>query len=352
MKKKIKSQNNFTSTSSQIATAHPSELRQDLVSGDWVVIATGRAKRPDLFKQSRQKVVVPKSKCPFEDLRKAGNAEPLLIYKKKNSRDWFVQVVPNKYPAFFYGACPDIEKIGPFERMDGIGFHEVFVTRDHERHIPKLSPEEVELLVRAYQERYAAIKNDPCVRYILIFHNYGAEAGASVPHPHSQLVALPVVPPDVANSIRGSKEYWRKHRRCVHCEMLAWELKEKSRIIAMNRDFVALCPFASRRAFEVRIFPKKHEPSFEFMSQKSRMEFGKILKESLQRLYKGLDDPAYNFFIHTAPSALGDPRHYHWHVEILPITSAWGGVEFGTGIEISTITPESAAEYLLDIRLK
>jgi UDPglucose--hexose-1-phosphate uridylyltransferase len=275
-----------------------------------------------------------------------------LIYRKAGQKDWFLQVVPNKYPAFFYGQCPEIEKVGPYQRLDGVGFHEIFVTHDHSRHITQMSVGEVELILRAYQERYNAIKNDGCVQYILIFHNYGEEAGASVSHPHSQMIGLPVVPPDVANSLRGSKEYWKKHHTCVHCEMIEWEIKKKERIVAINKDFVAFCPFASRRAFEVRVFPREHHAHFDHISDRCRMAFAQVLREALRKLYVGLNDVPYNFFIHTAPTAAHKEHaaeHYHWHLEILPITSEWGGVEFGTGIEISTITPESAAKYLREI---
>lgn len=324
-----------------------SELRQDIVSGDWVVIATGRARRPQFFRdKERVQFSLPKSKCPFENIKQSGNPEPILIYKAPSGKDWFVQVVPNKFPAFSYGKCPRVQKQGPYQWMEGVGFHEVIITRDHVRPMALFSDSEVELVVKAYQERYLALKNDPCNAYILIFQNHGFEAGASIPHPHSQLVGMPVIPPDVINSLAGSRRYFHSHKQCVHCAMIQWELKLKRRIIVENNYAVAFCPFASRKAFEIRIAPKKHSSHFETISDSERKAFAYVLRKSLYALHKGLNDPAYNFFIHTTPTKQRDHHHYHWHLEVLPVTSVWGGVEFGTGIEISSITPESAAAYL------
>lgn len=324
----------------------PSQLRQDLVSGDWIVIATGRARRPHFFRRQRVRFTLPKNRCPFDNLKRAGNPEPIGIYKAPHGRDWFVQVLPNKFPAFSYGPCPLIQKVGPYAWQEGVGFHEVIVTKDHDLQMAEFSNEEVEIVLRAYQERYLSIKNDPCVAYVLIFHNHGFEAGATIPHPHSQLVGIPVIPPDVMNSLTGSHRYFQKNKRCVHCVMIQWELKFKKRIIAENEYAVAFCPFASRKAFEIRVFPKKHQHHLELITDKERMAFAQVLRQALNRLFKGLNDPAYNFFIHTTPTRQRDSGHYHWHLEILPVTSVWGGVELGTGIEISTITPEAAAAYL------
>ena len=324
-----------------------SELRQDLVSQDWVVIAIGRARRPHFYRSHQREVfTLPKNKCPFDNLKKSGNAEPVAIYKTPTGKDWFVQVVPNKFPAFSYGPCQKTQKSGPYQWQEGVGFHEVILTKDHTRLMSEFSDEEIELVLRAYQERYLSIKNDPCLAYVLIFQNHGFEAGASVPHPHSQLVGIPVVPPDVINSLHSSERYFRKHRKCVHCTIINWELKFKKRIVAKNDYAVAYCPFASRKAFEITVSPIRHQPNFELIGKKERFAFAQVLRKALRSLLKGLKDPAYNFYIHTTPVKHKDKHYYHWHLEILPATSVWGGVEFGTGIEISTITPEEAAKHL------
>ena len=329
-----------------------SELRQDLVSGDWVVIATGRAKRPDEFlKRKRVPFNQLKASCPFEKL----HADALSLYSLDGARqkeNWWVEVIPNKYPAFSKGICSVFHHRGPYQWTDGVGFHEVVITRDHVRSIGEMSDEEVELLARSYQDRYVALKDDECVEYISIFHNHGRQSGATLSHPHSQIIAIPVIPPDLGRSLRGSVEYFHGHKACIHCFELRYELRAKERIIYANDHFLVLAPYASKTAFEMRIFPKRHGPHFELMSPQERLSFANALRVSLGKLFKGLKNPDYNFFLHTAPTADSQEfEHYHWHLEILPKTAIWAGFEIGTGIEISTIAPESAAEFLKKIKV-
>lgn len=324
-----------------------SELRQDLVSGDWVVIATGRAKRPhDFLKQKREPFGQPLQRCPFERL----NAQALSVYSR--DEEWWVEVIPNKYPAFGKGVCALFHKAGPYQWGDGVGFHEVVITRDHKRSIAEMSDEETELIIKAYQDRYLALKEDECVEYVSIFHNHGKLSGATISHPHSQIIAIPVIPPDVGRSLKGSSEYFHKNKACVHCAIVHYEMRAKERILYENDHFVALCPYASKTAFEVRIFPKRHSPHFETMVPKETISLANALRVALAKLFRGLKNPDYNFFLHTAPVADSQEfHHYHWHFEILPKTAIWAGFEIGTGIEISTIAPETAAGFLRKIKV-
>lgn len=330
-----------------------SELRQDVVSGDWVVIATGRGRRPnDFYVQKRLKFRQPKRICPFEKLQE----NVITAYPHPGAEDshknWWVQVIPNKYPAFGRGICAVFHNVGPYQWTEGVGFHEVVVTRDHDRPMGRMSDGEVEIVIRAYQERYLALRNEGCVEYISIFHNHGREAGATIYHPHSQIIAIPVTPPDFGRSLRGSASYFHGNKACIHCIMLGYELKAKKRIVYENDYFAVIAPFASKTAFEIRIFPKKHNPRFELISPHQRRLLANALRVSLAKLYVGLKNPDYNFFIHTAPTANSeDFHHYHWHLEIIPKTAIWAGFEIGTGIEISTIAPESAAEFLKNIKI-
>lgn len=330
-----------------------SELRQDIVSQDWVVIATGRAKRPgDFLKQKKQPFRQPQKACPFEIL----HADSLVVYSLggvQNKKNWAVQVIPNKYPAFGKGVCALSHRVGPYQWVDGVGAHEVVVTQGHDRSFALMSDEEVELVIRAYQDRFLILKNDDCVEYISIFHNEGRQAGATISHPHSQIVALPVVPPDIARSIRGSVDYYHENRECVHCRVVRYERREKTRILYENEFFVVLAPYASKSAFELRIFPKKHYSHFETISVKERFMCANALRVALAKLHHGLKSPDYNFFIHTSPT--NDHKtfhHYHWHLEIVPKTGIWAGFEIGTGIEISTIAPEDAAQFLRKIKIR
>ena len=339
-----------------------SELRQDIVTGDWAVVATGRARRPNEFAKDRRKgKPQPKQTCPFESVLPGA----LVVYDRKGEhyqvtakdrdyleKNWWLEVVPNKYPAFGKGVCAIERKEGPYRKQDGVGFHEVVITRDHIRAIGSMTRREVETVIRSYRHRYLALKDQPCVEYISIFHNHGRESGATISHPHSQIIAIPVIPPDISRSLRGSAEFYREHKKCVHCVMLDFERRGKKRIICENRNFIAFAPFVSRQAFEIRIFPKRHNPEFESISDGEMADAAEVLRSVLAKLSRALKDPAYNFFIHTAPTADGGKAgYYHWHIEILPKTGIWAGFEIGTGIEISTIAPESAAAFLRGIRI-
>ena len=339
-----------------------SELRKGLISDEWVLIATGRARRPHSFiKEERLKFEQPISECPFEDPQATGHGEPLLIYYKEDKKkravkktkkivkEWSLQVIQNKYPAFGPGDCSKTYKEGPYTLMDGAGFHEVIITRDHKKHFALLPIKKVEEVIRAYQERYLALMGRKCVNYISIFYNHGREAGASIPHPHSQLIAFPVIPTDVGRSLKGAKRYHDEHRRCAYCKMLKWESGER-RTVFQNEHFIVYAPFVPRTAFELRIYPRKHQSNFEKISKIERKYLAEALHQALYQLYKGLKDPPYNFFLLTAPCDGKDYKFYHWHIEILPKTSVWAGFELGTGIEISTIKPEEVAKFLRGIK--
>lgn len=331
----------------------PSELRFDLVSKDWVVIATGRAKRPEMFKKEKRKVMeMPKSQCPF--CRLDLTDKPVLVFNRgkkikieeKKFPNWTLMVIPNKYPAFSNSDSLNEKTDGPYKSMDGVGFHEVVVTHDHKKQIAQFSVAQIKEVIDAYQERYLDLMNEELVSYISIFHNHGREAGASLGHPHSQIITLPVIDPDLQSSISGSKNYFNGLKKCVHCTMLEQDRKDGKRIVFENEEFVVLVPFASRMAFETRIYPKEHHAYFERITNGQKESLAEAFKAALGKIYKGLGDPSYNFFIHTAPCDGKNYDHYHWHLEILPKTQIWAGFELGAGIEISTIEPEKAAEYL------
>lgn len=320
-----------------------SELRRDLVTGNWVVVAKGRADRPhmDRFGPQAHDAI---ETCPFENPQKSGNAEPVLIYR--NSDDWSLQVIPNKYPAFAGGVCDAITQVGPYSVQDGRGFHEVIITRDHYKHLAFLESGQVEEIFRAYQERYLALKGAECVKYIAIFHNHRKEAGASLSHPHSQLIAISVIPSDARRSLRGASMFYQKHNKCVHCAMLDWEKEEKTRIVAESEHFIAICPFISRDAYEVRIFPQNHSAHFEVLEEKKMSALAEIFSLIFRRFNETLNNPPYNFYLHTAPIDGKNYPQYHWHFEIHPKVEINAGFELGTGIELSTVEPERAAKIL------
>lgn len=338
----------------------PSEFRQNPVSLDWVIIATGRAKRPSQFKKEKKKEKIPSPKnCPFCQKKVLEAQKPVFIYLSKKKikgswekplekipDDWQVISIPNKYPALVPWGKLIEEKKGIYQKIEGVGFHEVVIFKDHYKQIADLNEDQIFRIIDSYKERFLDLKKYPFVKYVAIFTNWGKEAGASIYHPHSQIIGMPIIDPDLNRSLKGSARFYRKYKKCVHCQMIKESLKEKERIIFENKNFVVLVPFASTVAFETRIYPKKHQSYFEKISSSEIKDLSEALKIALLALKKGLQDPSYNFFIHSAPCDGKKRDHYHWHLEIYPKTSIWAGFELCTGIQISTIRPEDAAKYL------
>lgn len=326
------------------------ELRQDLVTGDWVVIAVGRGKRPEEFaEQEKEEIAEDASRpCFFCYPEETGQEKDVLIYANAEG-EWSLRVFPNKFPAFARGKKIKHFEEGPYFGMDGVGYHELVVTRDHQKQIASLSDEAAAEIIDAYQERYIDLMNKKSVNFIEIFHNHGKKAGASIAHPHSQLMAIPVISPYIQSEIDGAEKYHRANKHCVYCAMVEWEVEKQKRVVFENDNFLAFCPFSSRVAFEVWVIPKKHKPYFERITAQEKMEAGEALRMAIAKIYKGLNNPDYNFYLHTSPCDGKDYPHYHWHIEILPRTATWAGFELSTGIEISTIEPEKAAEYLRKI---
>lgn len=335
-----------------LRTKFPSELRSDTITNDWVIIATGRGKKPSTFKkEKRGKIILPKSNCPFCLIEKREKATLIFsknrkIHGEKIPHNWTTIVIRNKYPALINSDSLNEKADGYFRTMDGVGYHEVVVFRNHQKPLALFSVEELEEAVTAYQERYLDLMKKPFVKYISVFHNYGEEAGASIFHPHSQILAVPVMDPDLNRAISNAKKYFEQNKKCIYCGMIEWEREKKERIVFENREFVVLCPFVSKSAFEMIITPIKHMHCFEKINKTQKSFFSAALKEALFRLHKALNDPPFNFYIHTAPEGGENYDFYHWHLTILPKTQTWAGFELSTGIEISTIEPEKAAQYL------
>jgi len=327
-----------------------SELRQDIVTGDWVVIAKARAQKPETFKSQPEEIKVNPSECVFCEPEKTGQKKDTLIYYREDG-EWSLRVFPNKFPAF--ARQSNIVRHwneGPFFGMEGVGYHEIIVTRAHDLALAQMTIDELAELTDAFRTRYLELMNKKSVNYIMIIHNHGKRAGASQPHPHCQLFAIPVVSPGVDSELRGAEQFHRSQKNCVYCTMLEWELKENKRLVFENDSFVVFAPFASRAAFELWVMPKKHQPYFERIAGKQEWELGEALRQSMSRLFYGLGNPSVNFYLHTSPCDGKEYDHYHWHIEILPRSSIWAGFELATGIEISTAIPEEAAKFLKSVK--
>jgi UDPglucose--hexose-1-phosphate uridylyltransferase len=325
-----------------------SELRQDLVSGDWVIMAPERAKRPhDFLPVKKKRVPSPKATCPFEDLQKTGNWPPVFLVPNDEKR-WRVAVIPNKYPALTHSdACMIPMKRGIYTVGIGTGYHDLVVSRDHAKNIADMPLAHGVEVFEAIQRRFRMADKDKCIAYVSAFFNWGGSAGASLFHPHYQLLALPIVPPEVVESLRGSERYFTAHHRCVHCDILSHELRTKKRIVKQNGGAVAFTPFTPKSRMEVSIYPKRHTAFFERTPKRDLTAVVAVLQGTLRAMRKQLNDPDLNFFIHTAP--VSDQRrsqHYHWHIDVIPKILITAGFELSTGMDINVIDPDWLAALL------
>ena len=330
----------------------PSEFRYDVTSGDWVVIASGRSKRPETFGESGVKEE--DEDCPFcsDEAYKYltavfDNGEHVDVQSLPEK--WSVVAIPNKFPAFIPKNDFSEKKDGPYKKMNAYGYHEVIITRDHQKSIGEMTVEEVEEIFKMYRFRFRELKDKEGVNYISIFHNHGKKAGASIAHPHSQLITTPIFDVDIKNSLETARSYMQKELSCLYCDLQEWELSEGERIVYENDEFLVLCPYASKTAFQTVVTPKNHKTNFEEISDKSLRFLADAFKEVMRRIYKGVGKPDYNFYLHTSPCDGEDYDFYHWHWTIMPRTSAFAGFEFGAEMEISTIKPEIAAKHLKNI---
>lgn len=330
-----------------------SQLRYHATSGEWVLFSPkrGAADKPSDFKFKKKKRVVPKNHCPFEDPQKSGNPFPYLWHPSDQPlKKWRIQITENKFPALEHhgkGKHPRAIKRGIHMEVPGCGYHDLLITRNHSKNISDLDGETCLQIFKLIVRRYKQVSKDSCIKYVSVFQNWGPEAGATIFHPHFQIISLPIVPTDVERSLNFSENYFNKHKKCAHCQIVKNEIKEKKRIVFRDKYIVAFCPFASKEPFQVNIFPKDHLPFFEESSDIVLKKMGEGLAKVLRLMRKNIGDPDYNWFIHTSPAFNKEKhRHYHWHIEILPKTNIAAGFELGTGVEINPVFPEIAARKI------
>ncbi|MDV2503156.1 MAG: galactose-1-phosphate uridylyltransferase [bacterium] len=326
-----------------------SELRRDPIIGRWVIIATERGKRPVDFSSPEP----PKGGgfCPFCAGNEDKTPAEVLAYRPAdtapNSEGWRIRVVPNKFPALMVEG--DLGRVGEgmYDMMRGVGAHEVIIeTPDHEASWSTMSQANLEEVLWAFKERIEDLKQDPRFKYILTFKNHGEAAGASLEHPHTQMIALPIIPKRVAEEMEGSRAHFANKERCIFCDIIHQEQMTKSRIITENKNFIAFTPFASRFPFETWVLPKMHISHYEDSEKVGFDYLASLLRDTMRRLDTVLSDPPYNLIIHTSPVTAFNLEYYHWHIEIIPKLTKVAGFEWGTGFYINPTPPEEAAEYL------
>ena len=326
------------------------QLRKDPVTKRWVIILHEQAKTPEDFKTVQpphQQI-----KCPFCEGNESMSPPEVMSYRTPdtlpNNPGWAVRVVPNKFPALQIEGDLDRTGIGVYDMMNGVGAHEVIIESPrHEDGFHNYTSEQIARILHAYVDRYRDLRRDRRFRYILIFKNNGQAAGASLDHPHSQLIATPIIPKRAMEEIDGANTYYYYKERCVFCDIIRQELSQGDRIVHENEQFVAFEPFAARFPFETWIAPKDHKDSFGDIDEAEIDGLADVMHSTLQKLIKTLDNPPFNFVIHTSPCDEHCADYYHWHIEILPRLSKTAGFEWGSGFYINPVAPEKAAQFLI-----
>lgn len=268
-----------------------------------------------------------------------------------NTAGWTLRVMPNKFPALQISGDLDRTGEGMFDKMNGVGAHEVIVeTSDHQVSLSTMPLKSVEDVLWAYYLRLSDLKKDTRLKYVLIFKNEGDAAGATLEHSHSQLIALPIVPKLVKEEIDSSRHYFEFKERCIFCDLINQEMEAGRRVIYENSGYIAVAPFAPRSPFETWILPKKHEPAFH-PPNKSFSALAEALQTVLKQTDKILDTPPYNFVIHTSPFTEEMNDYYHWHIELMPKLTNIAGFEWGSGFYINPTPPEEAARFMREAKI-
>lgn len=328
-----------------------SEFRQDIVTHNWVLIAESRAKRPTDFPE------IPATPQHLSDVDKncvfcPGNEKLTVgeIARYPKSGEWLVRVIPNKYEAVGHHLGKSMSEF--YSSRPGIGDHEVVITRYHDKPIALQDVALIDLTLRVYIDRINDLKQHDEVRYVHIIQNHGAQAGASVVHPHSQIFAIPFLPDRVQDELAGTRAYYQTHGACIYCEMVSHEIKEWHRVVIDTEDFLVIAPYASKMPFEMHILPKKHRASFHEITISERKALARVMKDVFSRLFDRMKNPAYNYYIHTVPfggsieyKTHDDRQSYHWHIVVLPRVNVWAGFELGTEVYVNLMPPEKAAKF-------
>jgi len=332
-----------------------SELRRDPIGGRWVIVQVDNPKGPKDFQQDPEVITDPE-KCPFCPGHEDQTPPEVLVNRtggQANGPGWSLRAVPNKFPALKIEGDLNKEGIGIFDMMNGVGAHEVIIeTPDHTKELSELTQEQVEAVIWAYKNRFTDLRKDKRFEYILIFKNQGKPAGASLSHPHTQMIALPMIPKNVQEELQGAQNHYSYKDRCVYCDIIRQEEKYEKNMVVANDTFVAFCPYVSRFAFEIWIAPKVHSSAFDYIKPDDIPDLAGILKNVLARVRKVLNAPAYNFIVHTSPIEDKLREDYHWHIEIMPKLTKTAGFEWGTGFYINSTPPELAAKHLRAVKVK
>lgn len=330
------------------------ELRQNFFTKEWVIIATERAKRPEdmVVHRSANPVASFVASCPF-CLGNEAQTPPEVLRVGNGNGSWNVRVVPNRFSAL----ARDVEPTRSIHRsrrsINGFGVHDVIIeTPDHAEFMPLMSDSQVSQILSVYKTRYNELSHDPRIAHITMFKNHGRDAGTSLEHPHSQLIATPVISHQVRERFQHALSHYDEYGECMFCQMVEEELEEQKRVVMTTEHFVVLELFASATPFCTHIYPRRHMASFGDISAPEIQDLGRTLRSLLARLYHGLENPDFNFTIRSAPAESVGVKYFHWYLSVIPRLTRVAGFELGSGMFINTVLPESAAEFLRQVKVE
>jgi UDPglucose--hexose-1-phosphate uridylyltransferase len=333
------------------------ELRRDPVTGRWVIVDNDHPNRPEDY-ENESPTWKTGMVCPFCNGNEGMTPPEIDSFRQQgtssNTPGWQVRVVPNKFPALQIEGELNRRGVGMYDMSSGIGAHEIIIdTPYHTKDIPELLNQEVEQVLAMCCRRSLDLVKDKRLKYIMLFKNYGPAAGASLEHPHTQIIALPMVPKSAQEELHGAQNYFDFRERCIFCDIIRQELEEKERIISENKYFIAFCPYVSRFPFEIWIAPKRHNSYFCHVAPEEIAPLAALLKETMFKVKKLFGSPAYNLMLHSAPLVNEDGvEYYHWHFEYIPKLTRVAGFEWGTGFYLVPTPPELAASYLKQISVE
>jgi UDPglucose--hexose-1-phosphate uridylyltransferase len=332
-----------------------SEVRRDILTDTWVIVRTETTDIP----LNHRKLQTPLPVCPFCTGNESNTPPEIFAIRGSNSQPnqpgWQIRVVPDKNPVLRIEGDFLRTGVGIHDKVSGIGANEVIIeTPEHIKNFHLLSPNQIALVFKTYQARITDLYKDKRLRYVMIFKDHGALAGASgLEHTHSQLIALPATPQKLKNELSHAKAYFEYKERCLVCDILSFELEDQKRVILETSHFVVLAPYASRFPFEISIYPKRHSYTFENIAWEETANLGEVMKRTMKALYEVLSDPPYNYVLHTSPNLLPQRGYwttiqddFHWHLEIIPRIKRTDGFEWGSGFYINSVAPEIAASKL------
>ncbi len=320
------------------------QLRQNIITGDWVVIAPERAKRPSDFAQPDHEKKPAGADCPFCPESPAQKNR----YPGEDTAKTFT--IPNKFAAFLEDGQHEVRSYTPEEGFytvkPAVGGHDVVVIKEHDTDLFNFDQATFTDLFTAIAKRYRHFRDNPAVEYVMAIYNHGPAAGASLDHPHAQIFASSIVPNHITKELHGSEQYYELNGRCVFCDMIVHEKREDVRVLAENEQFILFTFFAARFPFEIWLMPKEHQSSFEDLTKSQTTAMAELMEVGFKMLDTTLKNPSLNWFIHSLPTTTQSADHYHWHLEIAPRLSLYAGYELGSGVIIDVVSPEKAAEFL------